>query len=201
MSSFNNQIHFILGSGSPRRKDLLNQIGILPNIVVKPEIDEDILAKELPLTYLNRIVQQKMNTIKNKYPESLILTADTIVCVGRRVLKKTLIKEEAKKYLELLSGRRHRVITGICMASPSFKQRIKNVTSIIKFKRLSIDEINFYLKTNEWKNKAGGYAIQGIASRYVNFISGSYSNVVGLPLSNVYRLLISAGYITNNENS
>ena len=84
---------------------------------------------------------------------------------------------------------------------PIFKQRIKNVTSIIKFKRLSLDEINFYLKTNEWKNKAGGYAIQGIASRYVNFISGSYSNVVGLPLSNVYRLLISAGYITNNENS
>ena len=142
-----------------------------------------------------------MKIIKKKYPESLILTADTIVCVGRRILKKTSNKEEAKNYLELLSGRRHRVITGICMASPSFKQRIKSVTSIIKFKRLSLDEINFYLKTNEWKNKAGGYAIQGIASRYVNFISGSYSNVVGLPLSNVYRLLISAGYITNNENS
>ena len=201
MSSFNNQIHFILGSGSSRRKVLLNQIGIIPNIILKPEINEDIFAKELPLTYLNRIVQKKMKIIKKKYPESLILTADTIVCVGRRILKKTSNKEEAKNYLELLSGRRHRVITGICMASPSFKQRIKSVTSIIKFKRLSLEEINFYLKTNEWKNKAGGYAIQGIASRYVNFISGSYSNVVGLPLSNVYRLLISAGYITNNENS
>ena len=199
MSLYKNQIHFVLGSSSPRRKDLLNQIGIVPDFIISPKIDESLLKKELPLVYLKRITQEKMNFVKEKHPESLILTADTIVSVGRRILHKTFKIHEAKSYLSLLSGRRHRVITAFAMHAPFFKQKLKYVTTIVKFKKLSLQEINYYLESGDWKGKAGGYAIQGIASRYINFISGSYSNVVGLPLSDVYKMLISSGYILNNE--
>ena len=199
MSLYKNQIHFVLGSSSPRRKDLLKQIGIVPDSTISPKIDETLLKKELPLEYLKRVTNNKMIFVKEKYPESLILTADTIVSVGRRILQKTYKKNEAKYYLSLLSGRRHRVITAFVIYAPFFKQKLKYVTSIVKFKRLSVQEINYYLDSDEWKGKAGGYAIQGLATRYINFISGSYSNVVGLPLSDVYRMLVSTGYNLNNE--
>ena len=199
MSLYKNQIHFVLGSSSPRRKDLLEQIGIVPDTIISPKIDEALLKKELPLDYLKRITNNKLIFVKEKYPQSLILTADTIVSVGRRILHKTCKINEAKNYLSLLSGRRHRVITAFVLYAPFFKQKLKYVTSIVKFKKLSVQEINYYLESGEWKGKAGGYAIQGLASRYINFISGSYSNVVGLPLSDVYRILISTGYMLNNE--
>ena len=199
MSAKKNEIHFVLGSSSPRRKELLSQIGVFPDKIVSPNIEENVLKKEVPLSYVKRMVEQKMNFVQKKYPKSLILTADTIVSVGRRVLSKTFVREELLKHLDLLSGRRHRVITAFSICSPFSKQKVKHVTSIVKFKRLTPEEKDFYLKSNEWKGKAGGYAIQGIASRYVSFLSGSYSNVVGLPLSEVYNSLISNGYNMNNE--
>ena len=194
MSTKKNEIHFVLGSSSPRRKELLGQIGIFPDTIVKPNIQETIFKKEIPLSYVKRMAKLKMDFVQNKYPQSIILTADTVVSVGRRVLSKTFLKEELVSYLGLLSGRRHRVITAFSISSPFFKQKVKYVTSVVKFKRLTQVEKDFYLKSNEWKGKAGGYAIQGIASRYINYLSGSYSNVVGLPLSEVYNSLISIGY-------
>ena len=199
MSAKKNEIHFVLGSSSPRRKELLSQIGVFPDKIVSPNIEENVLKKEVPLSYVKRMVEQKMNSVQKKYPKSLILTADTIVSVGRRVLLKTFVREELLKHLDLLSGRRHRVITAFSICSPFSKQKVKHVTSIVKFKRLTPEEKDFYLKSNEWKGKAGGYAIQGIASRYVSFLSGSYSKVVGLPLSEVYNSLISNGYNMKNE--
>ncbi len=199
MVDLNNEIHFILGSSSPRRRDLLKQIGIFPNQIIAPEIDEKILKNELPLSYVKRMVLKKMSKVKEDNPTSLIMTADTIVHVGRRILEKTSEKHEAEKSLKMLSGRRHNVITAFLITSPNYKGKLKIVSSIVKFKRLTMNEIKFYLKTNEWRGKAGGYGIQGFASRYVNFVSGSYSNIVGLPLAEVYRTLNSAGLIKNNE--
>ena len=199
MSAKKNEIHFVLGSSSNRRKELLGQIGVFPDKIVKPNIEENIFNKEVPLSYVKRMAMKKMDFVQNKYPESLILTADTVVAVGRRILPKTFLREELLSYLDLLSGRRHRVITAFSISSPFFKTKVKHVTSIVKFKRLTTEEKNFYSNSNEWKGKAGGYAIQGVASRYINFLSGSYSNVVGLPLSEVYNFLVSNGYKINNE--
>ncbi len=199
MSVMKNEIHFVLGSSSPRRKDLLEQIDIFPDKIVKPNIQEDILSRELPLTYVKRMAENKMISVREKYPESLILTADTIVTVGRRILTKTFEKEQTWNYLNLLSGRRHRVITAFSISSPLCRQKVKYVSSIVKFKKLTSKEKEFYLSTNEWKGKSGGYAIQGIASRYINFISGSYTNIIGLPLSEVYNSLVSNGYKIKNE--
>ena len=140
-----------------------------------------------------------MSKVRKENPTSLILTADTIVHVGRRILNKTSELKEAESFLKILSGRRHKVTTAFIISSPSYKGKLNLVSSIVKFKRLTLQEINFYLKTNEWKGKAGGYGVQGMASRYINFISGSYSNIVGLPLADVYRKLIAAGFIKINE--
>ena len=199
MVDLNNEIHFILGSSSPRRLELLKQIGIVPNQIINPTINEEALKNELPLFYVKRMAIEKMKNVRENNPTALILTADTIVSVGRRILGKAIEKEDAEKSLKLLSGRRHKVITAFLIESPNYKSNLKVVTSIVKFKRLTTHEINFYLNTNEWKGKAGGYGIQGFASRYINFISGSYTNIVGLPLAEVYRILQSAGLIKNNE--
>ena len=194
MSLHKDQTHFILASSSKRRKDLLAQIGVKPDLIIEPNVEETIIKKDLPLTYVKRITQNKIDYVRKDYPDSLILSADTIVSVGRRILNKTFEKDIAESYLKLLSGRRHRVITGISIVSPFFKQKTKLVTSIVKFKKMTANEIKLYLKSEEWKGKAGAYAIQGKASCYINFISGSYSNIVGLPLSDVYKMLVSAGY-------
>ena len=199
MVDLNNEMHFILGSSSPRRLELLAQIGIIPNQIVSPKIEEKILKNELPLSYVKRIVTKKMSKVRKENPTSLILTADTIVHVGRRILNKTSELKEAESFLKILSGRRHKVTTAFIISSPSYKGKLNLVSSIVKFKRLTLQEIDFYLRTNEWKGKAGGYAVQGMASRYINFISGSYSNIVGLPLADVYRKLIAAGFIKINE--
>ena len=193
MHVIKNKINFVLGSSSPRRKLILIQSGIKPDIIFSPNIKEDVLKNELPLMYVKRMAKEKMDIVKDKYPESIILTADTIVYVGRRILPKTMDYDEAKFCLNLLSGRRHKVTTAFNVSGPQFVGKTRYVSSIVKFKRLSYQEITFYLDSLEWQGKAGGYAIQGLASRYIDFISGSYTNVVGLPLAEVYRTLISSG--------
>ena len=191
--------HFILASSSQRRLELLSQIGIKPDLILSPNIDENIIFKELPRIYVERMSLEKNRLFQKKYPESIILSADTVVSVGRRILPKTMDINTAEKCLNLISGRRHKVFTSFTLYSPNSSLKTKTIQSIIKFKRLHPDEISYYLDTKEWEGKAGGYAIQGIAASYVNFISGSYSSVVGLPLAEIYRVLISIGYEFKND--
>ena len=196
-SNLNN--HFILGSGSERRIDLLKQIGVKPDLILTPNINEASKYKELPLSYVKRMAVDKNMVFQNKYPQSIILTADTIVSVGSRILPKAIDAKVAEECLRLISGRRHKVFTSFCLYSPNNPLKIKTTQSIVKFKRLEFKEISYYLETKEWQGKAGGYAIQGIAASFINFLSGSYSNIVGLPLAELYRMLLSLGYQFNND--
>ena len=191
--------HFILASSSSRRLGLLSQIGIKPDLILSPNIDEKILPRELPNSYVERMSIEKNRVFQQEYSQSIILTADTVVSVGRRILPKTMDEYTAEKCLKLISGRRHKVFTSFTLHSPNNSPKTKTIQSIIKFKRLHPDEISYYLATKEWEGKAGGYAIQGIAASFINFISGSYSNVVGLPLAELYRSLISIGYNLKND--
>ena len=194
MLSNTKNLKFILGSSSPRRLELLKQINFYPNEIFKPEINEDPQQKELPILYVKRMAKEKMDVVKNKFPNDLILTADTIVYVGRRIIDKTNEVSKAIKFLELLSGRRHRVSTAFNLYCKGRIDSLRVVTSIVKMKRLTENEIKSYVETNEWKGKAGAYGIQGSAEKFIQFISGSYTNIVGLPLNQVYGSLNSFGY-------
>ena len=191
--------HFILGSGSKRRLELLSQIGVKPDLVLSPNINEKVLSKELPHIYVERMSLEKNKVFQQQYSQSIILTADTVVAIGRRILPKTMDANTAEECLKLISGRRHKVFTSFTLNTPHNPLKTKTIQSIIKFKRLHPGEISYYLASKEWEGKAGGYAIQGIASSFINFISGSYSNVVGLPLAELYGALISVGYKFKND--
>ena len=194
MLSNTKNLKFILGSSSPRRLELLKQINFYPNEIFKPEINEDPQKKELPILYVKRMAKEKMDVVKKKFPNDLILTADTIVYVGRRIIDKTNEQSKAIKFLELLSGRRHRVSTAFNLYCKDKIDSLRVVTSVVKMKRLTDNEIKSYIESNEWKGKAGAYGIQGSAEKFIQFISGSYSNIVGLPLNQVYGSLNSIGY-------
>ena len=194
MLSKTKNFKFILGSSSPRRLQLLKQINIYPNEIFKPEINEDPQKKELPILYVKRMAKEKMEVVKKKFPNDLILTADTIVYIGRRIIDKTNEKSKAIKFLELLSGRRHRVSTAFNLYCKDKIDSLRVVTSIVKMKRLTKNEIKSYIESNEWKGKAGAYGIQGSAEKFIQFISGSYTNIIGLPLNQVYGSLNSVGY-------
>ena len=194
MLSNTKDFKFILGSSSPRRLELLKQINFYPNEIFKPEINEAPQKKELPILYVKRMAKEKMDVVKKKFPNDLILTADTIVYVGRRIIDKTNEKSKAIKFLELLSGRRHRVSTAFNLYCKDKIDSLRVVTSVVKMKRLTDNEIKSYIESNEWKGKAGAYGIQGSAEKFIQFISGSYTNIVGLPLNQVYGSLNSIGY-------
>ena len=194
MLSNTKNLKFILGSSSPRRLELLKQINFYPNEIFKPEINEEPQKKELPILYVKRMAKEKMEVVKKKFPNDLILTADTIVYVGRRIIDKTNEKSKAIKFLELLSGRRHRVSTAFNLYCKDKIDSLRVVTSVVKMKRLTENEIKSYIETDEWKGKAGAYGIQGSAEKFIQFISGSYTNIVGLPLNQVYGSLNSIGY-------
>ena len=194
MLSNSNNSKFILGSSSPRRLDLLKQINLFPDQIIKPEINETPNHKELPIFYVKRMAREKMKVIQKNFPNDLILTADTIVYVGRRIIDKTDEKSKAIKFLELLSGRRHKVSTAFNLYCKDKIDSLRVVTSIVKMKRFSESEIKSYIESNEWIGKAGAYGIQGSAEKFIQFISGSYSNIVGLPLNQVYGSLNSIGY-------
>ena len=197
ISNVNKQ--FILGSQSERRLELLNQIGVKPDLILNPNINEIKKINELPLNYVKRMAIEKNYIFQAKYSGSIILTADTVVSVGRRILPKTIDIKTAEECLKLISGRRHKVFTCFALIAPKVSIKVKTIQSIVKFKRLTQEEINYYLLSNEWVGKAGGYAIQGKAASFINFLSGSYSNVVGLPLAELYRMLISIGYKFSND--
>lgn len=175
----------ILASASPRRRDLLDQIGIKPDAIVPADIDETPFTDELPKPHAERLAREKAAAIKPAHAGDLILAADTVVACGKRILPKAEDETTARQCLKLLSGRRHKVISGISLILPTGDQLTKAVTTTVAFKVLSQADIDRYIDSGEWHGKAGGYAIQGLGATFVRFISGSYSNVVGLPLFEV----------------
>jgi septum formation protein len=184
----------ILASASPRRLALLEQIGVRPDNIVPAAIDESPLKDELPRTHALRLAKQKAHAVAKDYPDSFILAADTVVACGRRILGKAVDETEARKFLKLLSGRRHHVIGGIALRAPGGVLLTRVVDTIVKFRSLNDEDINGYLKSGEWRDKAGAYAIQGAAGAWVPFIGGSYSNVVGLSLYDAAQMLRGAGF-------
>jgi septum formation protein len=181
----------ILGSASPRRLELLAQIAIVPDEIRPADIDETPLKDELPRAYVRRLAMAKAAAI-SAIADDVVLCADTTVAVGRRILEKPADVVEAERFLTLLSGRRHQVITGIAVKSGA-RIASRDVVTVVRFKRLSRAEIVAYLDSGEWQGKAGGYAIQGRAAAFIPSINGSYSNVVGLPLAETAALLAGAG--------
>jgi len=191
----------ILASASPRRKDLLGQIYVVPDIIAPADIDESVQAGELPRRYAQRVAREKAQEIyarrqglEPRPKAEIILAADTVVGVGRRILPKTETETEARMCLELMSGRAHRVYTAIAIIDGTGRLREKCVETRLKMKRLSSEEIDVYLKSNEWSGKAGGYGIQGYAGAFISYLSGSYTNVVGLPIFETRHLLFASGY-------
>jgi len=182
-------MRFILASASPRRLSLLKQIYLTPDDVIPADINEDPIPGELPGPHALRLASEKCQTIATREAEAIILAADTVVGVGRRILPKTETEDEALQCLDLLSGRAHRVYTGIAVYSPDKGLQNRVVETRLKVKRLTSKEKKFYIDSGEWRGKAGGYGIQGYAESFIQSLSGSYSNVVGLPLSETRHLL------------
>jgi septum formation protein len=187
-------VRLILASASPRRLDLLARIGVVPDAVVPAEIDESVPKGELPRVHASRLAREKAEAIAANEPDALVLAADTVVAVGRRILPKVEDEETLRACMKLLSGRRHRVLTGVALAAPGAGIRERLVETMIAMKRLSEEEVDYYASHGEWRGKAGGYALQGYGEVYVRHIAGSYSNVVGLPLAETRLMLKSAGY-------
>lgn len=190
----------ILASGSPRRVELLQQAGLEPDHLMPMEIDETPGKSEHPRTLARRLSRQKaeaaVRALKGdpNWPNRYILSADTVVAIGRRLLDKAELANEASAALYMLSGRSHRVYTGLTLVTPNNRYRHKIVETRVRFKRLSRVEIEAYLASGEWRGKAGGYAIQGLAGAFVAKLVGSYSNVVGLPLMETVNMLVGEGF-------
>lgn len=184
----------VLASRSPRRLELLRQVGIEPSDLDAADVDETPRRNEPAAALARRLAEEKLAAIAGKHPDQYVLAADTVVAVGRRLLGKPANEAEACGHLKLLSGRRHRVLTGVAVRSPSGRQAVRVATAIVVFKRLQPDEIAAYLESGEWHGKAESYAIQGRAEAFVRRIDGSFSNVVGLPLYETLTLLRGLGW-------
>ena len=185
-------MRFILGSGSPRRQELLAQIGVIPDLIHAPDIDETPQPGELPRPYCARMAREKVAAVPADQGD-IVLCADTTVAVGRRILGKPADGAEAAAFLRLLSGRRHKVITAVAVKRDG-KVWERDVQSIAKMKSLSDIELAAYIASGDWQGKAGGYGIQGPAGALIPWISGSFTGIVGLPLAETANLLIAAGY-------
>ena len=181
----------VLGSGSPRRLELLGQLGVVPDAVRPPDIDETPMKAELPRPYCARIAREKVLAVEAA-ADDVVLCADTTVALGRRILGKPEDAEEARAFLQKMSGRRHRVITAVALRKGD-RVWEKDVVSQVRMKCLSKQEIEAYLRSGDWRGKAGGYGIQGAASTFIPWISGSFTGIVGLPLAETAALLQAAG--------
>ena len=193
------EMRLVLASASQRRLKLLADIGIVPDMVDPADIDESPVKvegrPEQPAKYALRMAREKAETVALRHPDSLVLAADTAVAVGRRILGKPEGEADARAFLELLSGRRHRVITSLALVVPRRARCLeRTVASSVRMARLTQADIDFYISTGEWEGKAGGYAIQGQAARFVTWIEGSYTSIVGLPLREAGSMLAGAGY-------
>jgi septum formation protein len=193
----------ILASGSPRRVSLINQAGIEPDALRPADVDETPLQGELPRVCANRLAYAKATTalagvgVDDDVYDAFVLAADTVVAVGRRILPKPELVDEAAQCLRLLSGRNHRVYTALCLITPKRKYRQRVVETRVRFKRLSSEDMESYLGSGEWRGKAGGYAAQGLAGTFIVKLVGSYTNVVGLPLYETVALLAGEGFPTH----
>ncbi|MBL9051199.1 MAG: septum formation protein Maf [Tabrizicola sp.] len=185
-------MRLILGSGSPRRKELLAGLGIVPNLILPPDIDEDPRKGELPRPYAARLAAEKARAVPAG-PEDVVLCADTTVALGRRILGKPEDAGQAAEFLTLLGGRRHEVITAIAVRKGD-RLLSRESLSVVKMKRLSDDELNAYLASGEWQGKAGAYGIQGLAGAFIPWISGSFTGIMGLPVAETAALLSAIGY-------
>ncbi len=184
----------ILASASPRRLDLLSQIGVVPSSVVPADIDETPSSREAPRALAQRLAIDKAEAVAVDWPNAFVLAADTVVAMGHRCLGKPRTAEDARRYLEMLSGRRHRVYGGICVVSPTQQRVSVVVTTTVRFRRLAGHDVDAYIDSGEWSGKAGGYAIQGRAASFIPWVNGSYTNVVGLSLPETLNLLRGVGY-------
>lgn len=194
MTQQQQNVPLILASASPRRVDLLGQLGIAADEIIPADIDETPQKGELPRDLAGRLSRQKAQAIAKNHKNSFILAADTVVGAGRSILDKAEDEPYARHCLQTLSGRRHHVYGGITLITPDGQTLTRLVDTLVQFKRLSPQEIDTYLQSGEWQGKAGGYAIQGRAESYIKFIRGSYSNVVGLSLYDTMNMLQGCGY-------
>ena len=189
----------ILASASPRRLDLLAQLNIVPDVICPADIDETPTKAEKPADYARRLARQKAAHVKaiaagSTEPPPFVLAGDTVVAAGQRILPKAESTEVARYCLTLLSGRRHRVYGGVALALPDGRIKTRLVQSVVKFCRMTNADIEFCLAAGDWQGKAGGYAIQGVAARFISHIAGSYSNIVGFSLFDVAAMLSAAGW-------
>ena len=184
----------ILASASPRRVDLLKNVGIVPDDIIPADINETPNKGECPKDLAQRLAIEKAQAVAEKNASAFILAADTVVGAGRKILDKAEDENYAKMCLETLSGRRHHVYGGIALITPEGKTITRCVDTLVQFKRLASEDIENYLQSGEWQGKAGGYAIQGRAESYIKYIRGSYSNVVGLSLYDTMKILDGAGF-------
>jgi septum formation protein len=173
---------------------LLQQVGVRPARVHPPDVDESVLPRELPRAHVSRLAEAKVDAVQRADEPAFVVGADTVVACGRRILPKATDGETAAGCLRLLSGRRHRVLTGVAVAAPDGRRASRVAITTVQFKRLSGEELDAYLASGEWQGKAGGYAIQGRAEAFCRAINGSYSNVVGLPLAVTLDLLRGLGW-------
>ena len=190
----------ILASASPRRLALLEQVGLKPDLLTPVDIDETPRRREVPRDYVRRMALEKLEAakvlpqVKEIFAPRYLLSADTVVAVGRRILGKVEEPEEARAQLRLISGRAHRVLTAVCLLTPQGRLRRKLVETKVRFKRLSREELDAYIASDEWRGKAGSYAIQGLAAAFVRHLNGSYASVVGLPVHEVMQMLAGNGF-------
>ncbi len=194
MAAPSRRARLVLASASPRRRELLAQIGWPPDSIDAADLDETPLKRELPADLALRLAEAKLDAVASRHPDAYVLAADTVVALGRRMLPKAETEADALECLTRLSGRRHRVIGGISVRAPDGTRRKRLVTTVVAFKRLTDAEIASYVAAGDWRGKAGGYAIQGGAAAYITQIRGSYSNVVGLGLAETYAMLSGLGF-------
>lgn len=186
----------ILASASPRRQQLLARIGVTADAIVSADIDETPIKAELPRVYARRMAAQKAQVVASQHPNNAVLSGDTVVAVGRRILPKAESEAEARMCLELVSGRRHMVLSAVTLMLPDGRSLHRLSESAVIFKRLHADEIDAYIASGEWQGKAGGYAIQGSAEALIRSMAGSYSGIMGLPLYETRSMLVTAGLLS-----
>ena len=187
-------MRLVLASASPRRRDLLARLGVVPDAVDPADLDEAVLRGESPRDHARRLAREKAMAVAARHPGVLVLAADTVVAVGRRILPKAEDAATARQCLALLSGRRHRVLTALVLIDAAGQMRERLSETVVTVQRLAVADVDWLIGRGDWQGKAGGYAIQGAAEAFVRGLAGSYSGVVGLPLNETRLLLAAAGW-------